>query len=72
MTNNRNFFIIAGERSGDIHGGMLMESIHQLDNSINFTGIGGQNMESQGLNSLIQMIDLKILLVTVNQLPQEW
>ena len=44
MGNNRTFFIIAGEQSGDIHGGMLMNSLQTIDSSIKFIGIGGKNM----------------------------
>ena len=61
MINSRNFFIIAGEQSGDIHGGMLMKSILKLDPSINFIGIGGQNMESHGLHSLAPIDKMAIV-----------
>ena len=61
MAVSKKFFIIAGERSGDIHGGMLMESIHKLDPNIEFLGIGGTNMESNGLQSLVPMNKMSVI-----------
>ena len=61
MSNNNHIFILAGERSGDIHGGMLMESITKIDNSITFSGIGGTSMESAGLQSLFPIDKMAIV-----------
>ena len=61
MAENKNFFILAGERSGDIHGGMLMESLHKIDSSIEFSGIGGSNMEQQGLVSLVPINKMAVI-----------
>jgi len=61
MRTNKNFFILAGERSGDIHGGMLMESIHKIDSTIQFSGIGGSDMESQGLQSLVPINKMAVI-----------
>ena len=61
MATNKNFFILAGERSGDIHGGMLMESLHKIDPAIEFTGIGGPNMESHGLQSLVPINKMAVI-----------
>ena len=61
MAANKNFFILAGERSGDIHGGMLMESLHKLDPSIEFSGIGGPNMEQHGLQSLVPINQMAVI-----------
>ena len=61
MGNNRTFFIIAGEQSGDIHGGMLMNSLQTIDSSIKFIGIGGKNMETYGLDSLAPINKMAIV-----------
>jgi len=61
MAANKNFFILAGERSGDIHGGMLMESLHKLDPYIEFSGIGGPNMEQHGLQSLVPINQMAVI-----------
>ena len=52
MSDNKHFFIIAGERSGDIHGGMLMNSIKDINSNIEFSGNGGDSMEAAGLQSM--------------------
>lgn len=50
-------FIIAGEVSGDVLGGRIMS---QMDN-VEFTGIGGENMQAAGLKSLFPMSDLAVM-----------
>lgn len=52
----KNILIIAGEVSGDLHGGNLVRAIKNLDSSIHFFGIGGNNMKSAGVE-LIYHID---------------
>ena len=61
MANSKCFFIIAGERSGDIHGGMLMNSIHKLDPTIRFIGIGGESMKEAGLQSMFSINKMAIV-----------
>ncbi len=58
---NQCFFIIAGERSGDIHGGMLMASIQKLNKNVNFIGIGGDSMKNVGLESLFPIQKMAIV-----------
>ena len=50
-------FIIAGEVSGDVLGAKIM---HEMP-SVNFVGIGGQNMIDMGLKSLFPISDLAVL-----------
>ena len=59
--NKIKIFLIAGEASGDILGGRLMAALKQLNNEIVFYGIGGKNMERQGLSSIFPMHDLSIM-----------
>ena len=61
MTNPKRFLIIAGERSGDIHGGMLMKSLQKIEPTINFIGIGGKSMESAGLQSMFPINKMAIV-----------
>jgi len=66
-------FLIAGEPSGDMLGGRLMAALkHATGGSVRFSGIGGPNMESQGLTSLFPMSDLTVMGVTevVPRLPR--
>ena len=61
MSENNHFFIIAGERSGDIHGGMLMNSLKKLNSNIEFSGIGGTSMEDAGLKSMFPINKMAIV-----------
>ena len=61
MSPLRNFFIIAGEISGDIHGALLMDAMKQVDPSCKFSGIGGTRMESAGLSSLVPLEKMSVM-----------
>ncbi len=50
-------FIIAGEVSGDVLGAKIMREMPSVD----FVGIGGQNMTDMGLKSLFPISDLAVL-----------
>lgn len=52
-------FIIAGEASGDHLGAKLMTELKPLD--VSFAGIGGEEMQAQGLKSLFPMKELSII-----------
>ncbi|MGR3615812.1 MAG: lipid-A-disaccharide synthase [Paracoccaceae bacterium] len=54
-------FILAGEPSGDRLGGALMVGLRQLVPDVEFQGVGGPEMRSQGLNSLFPMEELSIM-----------
>lgn len=41
--------IIAGEASGDLHGGRLVAALKQLDPAIELFGVGGQQMAAAGM-----------------------
>lgn len=55
-----NIFILAGEASGDQIGADLMQRI-EARATIGFSGIGGQMMQEQGLESLFPMQDLAVM-----------
>lgn len=60
--NNPSFYMIAGEPSGDLLGGRLMQSINQATNKhACFYGIGGKAMQGHGLDSLFPMTDLSVM-----------
>ncbi len=50
-------FIVAGEVSGDVLGGRIMSQMPDTE----FIGIGGQNMQAAGLQSLFPMSDLAVM-----------
>jgi lipid-A-disaccharide synthase len=43
------YYIIAGERSGDLHGGNLVKAIRQRDPQATFRGFGGEYMRQAGV-----------------------
>lgn len=52
-------FVIAGEASGDRLGAALMAGLKSLT-EVEFTGIGGPMMETEGMESLFPMDDLSV------------
>lgn len=56
----KRIFIIAGEASGDFLGSQLLQSLKKLNQNIEISGIGGQQMSVQGLESLFPMADLSL------------
>lgn len=53
----KRIFIIAGEVSGDVLGGHIMSHAESAE----FVGIGGENMQRAGLQSLFPMSDLSVM-----------
>ena len=60
MTRPLKIGIVAGEVSGDILGGSLMAAISNQNESVEFYGIGGTSMQSQGLHELASMDQLSV------------
>lgn len=58
---SKKVFLIAGEASGDVLGGPLMEALRSADPSVQFTGIGGEQMKKAGLESLMPMEELCVM-----------
>ncbi|OWU83582.1 lipid-A-disaccharide synthase [Oceanicola sp. 22II-s10i] len=54
-------FLIAGEPSGDALGAALMSGLRSLEPGVSFDGIGGPEMEAQGLVSRFPMSDLTVM-----------
>ena len=54
-------FIIAGEPSGDRLGGALMAGLKALRPDVRFDGIGGTDMQAQGLQSRFPMEELSVM-----------
>ena len=44
------YYLIAGERSGDMHGGNLIKAIKPLDSNSHFRGFGGDYMKEEGMD----------------------
>lgn len=54
-------WILAGEASGDILGARLMQALRARVPAIRFAGVGGVQMEAQGLHSLFPLRDLAVM-----------
>lgn len=53
--------IVAGEQSGDIHGGRLLRSLRDLGYGGSFTGIGGPSMIAEGLESIAHIAEMNVV-----------
>jgi lipid-A-disaccharide synthase len=55
-------FLIAGEPSGDALGARLMTALRErTQGAVRFAGVGGENMEAAGLESLVPIADLAVM-----------
>ena len=62
MSNRLKIYLIAGEPSGDALGGRLMSAMKKkTKGNIEFFGLGGENMESEGLKSIFDISELSIM-----------
>lgn len=53
--------LFAGETSGDQLGGWLMAAIKKQNPKLRFIGVGGANMQAQGMKSLFSMQELSVI-----------
>lgn len=61
----RNFYLIAGEASGDVIGARLMHALgRETDQDIRFHGVGGDMMRRAGLKSLFEMSEISLMGLT--------
>ena len=54
-------FVVAGEPSGDVLGGRLMDAITERAPGARFSGVGGATMTARGLVSLFPMTDIAVM-----------
>ena len=57
-------FITAGEPSGDKLGAALMQGLRRRVPDVRFTGIGGERMIAEGLESLFPMDEISVMGIT--------
>ena len=55
------YYIIAGERSGDLHAGALIRHIKELDPDAELRGWGGEQMETQGVTLVRHYRDMAFM-----------
>jgi lipid-A-disaccharide synthase len=54
-------FLVAGEPSGDRLGAALMAGLKTLRPDVTFMGIGGSEMQAEGLTSMFPMSELSVM-----------
>lgn len=54
-------YLVAGEPSGDMLGARLIRAMKKLEPTTTFSGVGGENMEKEGLKSLFDITDLAVM-----------
>ena len=57
----RNFLIIAGEASGDLHGASLVKALREAEPGIGLFGVGGERMKAEGFETLFHINQMAFL-----------
>jgi len=57
----KNYFILAGEASGDLHGSRLIQALKENANTLSICGIGGPRMRQAGIECLISNEELQVM-----------
>jgi lipid-A-disaccharide synthase len=60
----KKIMIVAGEASGDLHGGNLVQAMRRIDPSLRFYGIGGKKMQSTGVELIANSSDMAVVGLT--------
>lgn len=55
------FYLIAGERSGDLHGGNLIKQLKQREPQAQFRGFGGDYMREAGMEEVVHYRELAFM-----------
>ena len=56
--------IVAGEASGDLHGGNLVREMQRIDPDLSFYGVGGERMKAAGVNLIADAADMAVVGLT--------
>ena len=56
--------IVAGEASGDLHGAHLVRELKALDPSLSFCGVGGANLEAEGVRLIARSSEMAVVGLT--------
>ena len=56
--------IVAGEASGDLHGGNLVQAMHKINPEIIFYGVGGRNLKEAGVELIADAADMAVVGLT--------
>jgi lipid-A-disaccharide synthase len=61
MTSNPKYYIIVGERSGDLHGSNLVKAMLRLQPNASFRGFGGDEMQRAGVDLVMHYDQLAFM-----------
>jgi lipid-A-disaccharide synthase len=63
MSGAKRIFVVAGEHSGDVLGGNLLQSLRDKagGEAFKFSGVGGAHMEAAGLSSIFPLADVAVM-----------
>ena len=64
MSNPRAVMIVAGEASGDLHGAHLVREMKAIDPSLSFCGVGGRNLEAEGVRLIARSSEMAVVGLT--------
>lgn len=69
------YYIIAGERSGDLHGGNLVKALQKRDPQATLRGFGGEYMQTAGVHLAVHYRDMAFmglaeLLINANKIKK--
>jgi lipid-A-disaccharide synthase len=60
----KRIMIVAGEASGDLHGGNLVQAMHRIDPEIRFYGVGGRNLKAAGVELTADAAEMAVVGLT--------
>ncbi len=55
------YYIIAGERSGDLHGSNLVKAIRRYDSDAVFRGLGGEYLQKEGVELFVHYREFAVM-----------
>jgi len=55
------YYLIAGERSGDLHGSNLVKELKKIDPQAEFRGFGGDYMQQEGVTLTVHYADMAFM-----------
>ena len=61
---SKRIMIVAGEASGDLHGGNLIREMRQIDPTLHFCGVGGKKMKEAGIDLIADSADMAVVGLT--------
>jgi lipid-A-disaccharide synthase len=62
--NSKRIMIVAGETSGDLHGGNLVKNMRRMDPRLQFYGVGGKNLRDAGVDLIADSSDMAVVGLT--------